>query len=72
MTIRLRRVEAGLYELPDESYGVVRVESMDEWDAVSGDGWAIVRGPAKTGTELPGYYRTKAEAVEALDEMLRK
>jgi hypothetical protein len=71
MAIRLRRVEAGLYELPDGSYGVVRVESCDEFDAVSSDGWAIVRGGAKDGIELPGSYRTKADAVEALEEMLK-
>lgn len=77
--MKLRRVEAGLYELPDGSYGVVKVESADEWDGVSQDGWAITqerrpgRGDAaKDGEELPGYYRTKADAVEALTELLKK
>ena len=75
----LRRVEAGLYETQDGRYGVVKVESADEWDGVTQDGWAITeeRRPglgdaAKDGEELPGYHRTKAEAVEALVELLAR
>lgn len=72
MTLKLRKVEAGLYELLDGSYGVIRVESSDEWDALSSDGWAITRGSAKFGEELPGWHRTKADAIEALAEMLKE
>lgn len=75
--IKLRRVEAGLYETQDGRYGIVRIESVGEWDDYSTDGWAITQerwhglgDAAKDGNELPGYYRTKAEAVEALEEML--
>lgn len=75
--VRLRKVEAGLYETADGRYGVVKIESVEEWDTVSGDAWAITvelrpgRGDAaKDGNELPGEYRTKADATEALAELL--
>ena len=69
--IPLRRVEAGLYETRDGQYGVVRVESVtDEWGSLDQGGWAIVRGSAKHGEEIPGEYRTKADAHDALTALL--
>lgn len=81
MTTKLRKVEPGMYETPDGRYGVVKIESEGEVfsnahggyvDVVSGDAWAIVEGSAKDGTELPGEYRTKADAVAALTDLLTK
>lgn len=70
LAVQLRCVGPGMYETKDGRYGVVRVESVGEWDTVSGDGWAIVQGDARTGEELPGGYRTKRDAVVALAAML--
>lgn len=64
--MRLRKVEPGLYETLDGRYGIVRVESMDEWDRVESLGWAITDGGAKDGEERPTWYRTMAEARAAL------
>lgn len=75
--VKLVKVEAGLYEVPDGSYGVVKVESVGEWDEVSQGGWAIVQerrpgygSAAKDGNELPGAYGSKKEAHQELSKML--
>ncbi len=67
---KLRRVEPGLYETPDGRYGVVKTDSVGEWDLVAEGGWAITEGGAKDGVELPGSYRTKRDAAVALAELL--
>jgi hypothetical protein len=68
--MRLRYIDAGLYETRDGRYGVVRVESMGEWDDVSQGGWSLVRGGAKDGVEFGEEYRTLADAREALEKLL--
>ena len=69
-TVKLRKVEAGVYETLDEAYQIQRNEGLDEWD-VAKTFWTVEKmSPTGRSSQELHEAPTKRECVEWLTDHL--
>jgi hypothetical protein len=69
-TLRLRKVEAGVYETADSAYQVQRNEGLDEWDVATAF-WTVEKmSPTGRSSKELHEAPTKRACVEWLAEYL--